>query len=150
MSSPQPPLPTTLKEHLKSRFGWTMIAFIVLMLFVGSLIVWQIDSTHPTYWCALADNTSTENANGCFKVLIQLVSVKDHVLIGLITILGLSVAGLISVALGLNIRASGPGGTSVDINERRTTVDTDDASVSIPTPPSKDTAENFTLPDKEE
>jgi hypothetical protein len=110
-----------------------MIAFIVMMLFVSVLVIWQIDSTSPAYWCKLAEETS-EGRTGCYTLLMKLVEVKDHTIIGLLSILGLAVAGLISVALGLNVRAGGPGGTSVDISERDTTVDTDGASVTIPTP----------------
>lgn len=130
------PSTMTLKEHLKTRFGWTMIAFIVMIVFIGVLAVWQIDATSPGYWCKLAEDT-TESRTGCYGLLMKLVEVKDHVIIGLLSILGLAIAGLISVALGLNVRAGGPGGTSVDIRERDTTVDTGDTSVTIPTPPSE-------------
>lgn len=115
-----------------------MIMFVITMIFLGGMLWWQIDATAPGYWCKLAADTTPENSTGCFQVLLKLVDVKDNTITGLMVILGLAVAGLISVALGLNIKASGPGGTSVDINERETKIDTDETSVTIPTPPSED------------
>lgn len=133
-------LPTENPEKtsiFKSRYGWTIIAFVLAGLFVGALVVWQLFETSPSVWCALADN-GTENLRGaCLSVLLKLLEVKDHALIGLIVILGITVLSVVAVALRLKISASGPGNTHIDVGADQTRIEADGADVTIPTPPSK-------------
>lgn len=119
----------------KSRYGWTIIAFMVAAVLVAGLVSWQLYETSPARWCAIAENT-TNTTDACKEILLALIGMKDNALIGLMTILGITVVSLTAIALGLKITAAGPGNTSVNIGADKTTVDTEDASVSIPTPPS--------------
>jgi hypothetical protein len=118
------------------RFRWTVLAFVAAGILVSALVVWQLYETTPARWCAIALQGTNE---GCFTVLLKLLEIKDHAVIGLLAILGLTVLSLVAVALGVNIKAAGPGGTSVDIGADDTTITTPDASVTLPTPPSEET-----------
>lgn len=122
----------------KSRYGWTIIAFGVVTAFVMALIVWQLAETSPGVWCKVAESANDNIRGECFKVILDLIPVKDHAIIGLLSILAVTIMALAAVALGVRINASGPGGTSIDVGAEDTVVENGDARVSIPTPPSGD------------
>lgn len=121
------------------RFKWTILAFILAIIFVGGVLIWQLFETKPERWCQIAESAAPENINACLAVLVKLIDVKDHVLIGVTGTLALTVLSLAVVALGVRLSGSGPGGTSVNISEKDTTISTPDASVTVPTPPSEET-----------
>lgn len=122
----------------KSRYGWTIIAFIIAGVFISGLVIWQLMETAPAYWCALADQTSEGLRTACYNVLLRLLDIKDHAIVGLLTILGITVASVVAVALGVKISGTGPGGTSVNVGADETRVKNGDLDMSIPTPPSED------------
>lgn len=117
------------------RLRWVVLAFVMAGLLVSGLMVWQLYETTPARWCAVAMTGSPEITTGCYTLLMRLLDIKDHVVLGLMTILGLTVASLTAIALGLNIKVAGPAGTSVDIGVDDTKVTTPDTSVTFPTPP---------------
>lgn len=121
----------------KSRYGWTIIAFILAGVFVGGLVVWQLYETSPSVWCMLAEDTSENLRGSCLSVLLKLLDIKDHAIIGLLIILGITVVSVVAVALGLKISASGPGNTQIDVGADKTRIEADGANVTIPTPPSE-------------
>jgi uncharacterized membrane protein required for colicin V production len=122
---------------LKSRYGWTLVAFALAAFTVAAFVGWQLYETAPRAWCALAEATSPENTNACLAVLLKLIDMKDHALIGLMSILGITVVSILAVALGLRISAAGPGATSINVGASDTTVQNEDVSLTVPTPPSE-------------
>lgn len=121
----------------KTRYGWTLIAFVLAGGLIAALVIWQLIVTSPNAFCAVAKATGERSAV-CLPLLIEIVHVKDHAIVGLLTILGITVISVVAVALGVRISASGPGNTNVNIGADTTTVDNGDAHVSIPTPPSEE------------
>ena len=120
---------------IKGRFRWTIFAFLAAAALVSAMVVWQLYETTPARWCAVAMVSSTESATGCYSLLLRLLDIKDHAVMGLLGILGLVVLSLTVIALGVDIKAAGPGGTSIDIGAEDTKIKTADADVTIPTPP---------------
>jgi hypothetical protein len=125
---------TAIKEAGKGRFRWTVIAFALAGLLISALVVWQLYETAPRIWCEMAKEGHNDQ---CVQILLRLLDIKDHSLMGLLGILGLTVASLTAIALGLKISAGGPGDMHVDVGADRTTVDTPGGSVVVPTPPSE-------------
>jgi hypothetical protein len=138
MDEPLPPIlhPET-KPMLKSRYAWTLIAFAAAGLLMAGLVIWQLIESSPGVWCHIADSTDTNLRGACLSVLLKLLDLKDHALMGLLTILGITVVSVVAVALGVKISAAGPGGTNVSVGSEKTIVDNGDAKVEIPTPPSE-------------
>jgi hypothetical protein len=124
----------------KGRFRWTVLAFIFAWLLVSGLVVWQLYETTPARWCAVALQGSPEVTTGCYSVLLKLLDIKDHAVLYLMIILGITTMSLTVIALGVGIKASAPGGTSVDIGAENTQITTPDASVTVPTPPTENQA----------
>lgn len=122
----------------KSRYGWTIIAFIIAGVFISGLVIWQLFETQPAYWCAIADQSSEGLRTACYNVLLRLLDIKDHTIVGLLTILGITVASVVAVALGVRIVAGGPGGTNVNVGADETRVRNGDLDMTIPTPPSEE------------
>lgn len=120
------------------NFRWTIAAFVAAGALIAALVVWQLWELTPTRWCALADNTS-QDGNACLTALLRVLDLKDHALIGLMAILGITVVSVVVVALKVSVRGSGPGGFEVDIGADETEVrDAAGNSAVIPTPPSED------------
>jgi hypothetical protein len=122
----------------RSRFGWTIIAFIIAGVFISALMIWQLIETSPQAWCKLADDSSDNLRGACLSVLLKLLDVKDHTIVGLLTILGITVLSVVAVALNVRISAAGPGNTNVNIGANETRIQNGDVDVAIPTPPSED------------
>lgn len=122
----------------KTRYGWTIIAFGVVVAFVMGLMVWQLLETSPPFWCKVAEDAALDVRGACFSLIKDLIPVKDHTIIGLMSILGIAFISLTAVALGVRINAHGPGGTSVDVGAETTVVSNGDAKVEVHTPPSGD------------
>lgn len=123
-------------ERSASSFRWTLLAFVLAGGLIAALVVWQLLETSPTRWCILANDTG----NTCQPILLRLLDIKDHSLMGLLTILGLTVLSVVVVALGVKVQGTGPGGITVDIESEKTTVSTEPgttttATVEVKTPP---------------
>lgn len=122
----------------KSRYGWTIVAFILAGIFISGLLIWQLLETNPRVWCQIAETANDTRVTGCYGILLKLTDIKDHTIIGLLAILGTTVLSIVAVALGVKISASGPGATSVNIGRENTNISNGDIDVDIPTPPSGD------------
>jgi len=128
-----------LEPKVGRNFRWTLIAFVFAGLLMSGLAIWQLYETSPQRWCALAENTAGDvNNNACLAVLLKLLELKDHSLLAIFFILGITVISVVVVALKVQVRGSGPGGLSVDIGADKTVVEGGGSEVEIPTPPSED------------
>lgn len=134
----------TIRSSLKkllpdSRSEWIMLLFIVAGVLISGLLIWQLLGINPTEYCRLAEITSPENVSACLAVLVKILEVKDHAVIGLLSILGFTVLSVVVVAMGVKLSGGGPGGVSVDIGADKTDVSVDGKTVAtIPTPPSEE------------
>ncbi len=95
-----------------TNFRWVLLAFAVSALFMAGIVVWQLAGLSPSLYCRIDGKTD------CTGLLIALLGVKDNALIASFTILGITVLCIVVVALGVNIKATGPGGSSVDLGEK--------------------------------
>jgi hypothetical protein len=120
------------------RLRWFIVAFCLSGALMAGLLAWQLAETSPARWCVLAKQGSPEMATSCVTILMKLLEIKDHVVIGLLGIVGLSVLSLAVVALGVRLGVAGPGGLSANIGAETTTVRSGDSSVTVPTPPAED------------
>jgi hypothetical protein len=125
-----------IAEPGHGRFRWTIAAFIIAGGLIASLVVWQLYETAPGRWCQIAKEASESNVSGCYSLLLKLLDIKDHAIIGLMGILAVTVLSVVVVALGVNIKAGGPGGVNLDVGANETTLNAGDTHVTIPTPPS--------------
>jgi peptidoglycan/LPS O-acetylase OafA/YrhL len=98
-----------------SKLTWMIVAFCLSGALMTAILVWQLLETTPARWCVLANKGSPEFATGCIAILMRLLDIKDHVVIGLLVIVGLSVLSLAAVALGVRLQLSTPGGLSANI-----------------------------------
>jgi hypothetical protein len=120
----------------QSRFRWVVLAFIAYGLLTGALLVWQLMATTPTKWCAIAENNDINQ--GCFTLLLRILDIKDHTIIGLLLIMGLTALSVVAVTLKVRMDAEGPGGIKAKIGADTTTVEptpNGESSVEIDTPP---------------
>lgn len=122
--------------HTSRAVRWTILAFVFIMLVINGLLIWQLSETSPAKWCALAKLTSPEGTTACSTMLLKLLDIKDHLVQGLLIIEGILTLSLTAVALGVNIKGTGPGGMSIDVGAEDTKIQSGDSEVSIPTPPS--------------
>lgn len=120
------------------RFRWVIYAFGVAGALMMAVLIWQLYDLTAARWCVLAKQGSPELATGCVTMLVRLLDLKDHVLIGLLAIVGLTVLSLAAVALGVRVGFSGPGGLSANVEADKTTVTDGQATVTLPTPPAED------------
>jgi hypothetical protein len=116
------------------RVRWFVIAFVMAGFLMSALLWWQLSETTPAKWCMLAKQGSPELAGSCTSILLRLLDLKDHAIIGLLMILGISFLSLAAVALGVRISAEGPAGLKTEIGADKTTVTGGDSSVEVPTP----------------
>lgn len=101
-------------DGVPTKFRWVILAFIFAGLLVSGLLIWQLYETRPSMWCAVAD-VNEISADGCFKLLLGLIQVKDHAIVGLLFILGVTVLSVVAVTLRVRLDLDGPGGTGADI-----------------------------------
>jgi hypothetical protein len=121
------------------RFRWVVYAFVAAGLLMAAMLGWQLYDLTPARWCVLATQGSPDLATGCVTMLVKLLDIKDHVMIGLLAIVGLSVLSLAAVALGVRLGFTGPGGLSANVGADKTTVTDGQATVTLPTPPAEET-----------
>lgn len=113
-----------------------LLAFILAALITVGLVVWQLVETTPRAWCQLAADANEARYSSCSSILIKLLDIKDHTIIGLLSILGIIILAIVVVALGVSVKGTGPGGIGVDIGSDKTRVTDGESVVDIPTPPS--------------
>jgi hypothetical protein len=118
-----------------SKYNWTIGAFSLAGAVTMIMLAWQLFESTPARWCAIALAGSPETNSACAGILLKLLENKDHVNLGLLTIVGVSILALAAVALNVGIKVQGPGGVNVDIGSEDTKVTSGDSSVTIPTPP---------------
>jgi hypothetical protein len=104
---------------------------------MSALLAWQLWDVTPARWCAIAQNGTPDLQTACVTVLLKLLELKNNVVIGLLTIVGLSVLSLAAVALGVRLGLTGPGGLTANIEAEQTTVSDGSSTVVVPTPPSE-------------
>lgn len=104
-----------LSETAHKEFKWTTFAFGLAGAFSCALLVWQLWTLSPGHWCGLAQVTTPEGIAGCLTTLTKILTVKDHVLIGLMSIVGITILGLTAVALGVRLNVSVPGGGTAQV-----------------------------------
>jgi len=126
---------TSLSEAGRGRYRWTIFAFALAGALLSALVTWQLYELTPARWCAVAMNGSPEVTSGCFATLLRLLEIKDHALMMLIATLALTIMSVVAVALGVRIKAEGPGGMNVDVSADNTTVSSGDSTLTLPTPP---------------
>lgn len=97
------------------RLRWFIVAFVVSGAMMAGLLTWQLHQTSPALWCTLAKQGSPEMATSCVAILLKLLEIKDHAVIGLMTIVGISVLSLAAVALGVRLGLTGPAGFGANI-----------------------------------
>jgi hypothetical protein len=114
------------------KFRWVVLAFIAAGLLVAGLLIWQLLETTPGKWCAVA-GINEISASGCFQLLLALVTIKDHAIIGLLVILGVTVISVVAVTLKLRIQAEGPGGAGLQVGPLQ-----DVMGPLVPKPPEED------------
>lgn len=120
------------------RFRWVVVAFMAAGIVMTAMLGWQLYDLTAARWCVLAKQGSPDLATGCVTMLVKLLDLKDHVLIGLLGIVGLSVLSLAAVALGVRLGFTGPGGLSANVGADKTTVTDGQATVTLPTPPAEE------------
>lgn len=123
-----------VRKMADGRLRWFVFAFLAAIIIMTALLAWQLYETSPTRWCILAKSGSPEMASSCVSMLIKLLELKNNVVIGLLSIVGLSVLSLAAVALGVRLGLSGPAGLSANIGAEETVISNDSASVTVPTP----------------
>ncbi|MGN6819307.1 MAG: hypothetical protein ACTHJR_11625 [Sphingomonas sp.] len=117
-----------------SRYRWTIIAFVFAGFISAAFAGWQLFETSPRVWCVLAKEGSAETRAACLSVLLRLLDIKDHAVIGLLVILGLTILSVVVVALGVKLKGHGPGdlGFDIDRDDDTQTVRAGDATVTGP------------------
>jgi hypothetical protein len=128
----------SVEKATRGRFRWVVLAFVFYGLINAALLIWQLLETSPVKWCAVADINDV-SAAGCFSVLLKLLEIKDHTVIGLLAILGITAGAVMVVTLRVNMDIEGPGGLKAKVNPEETTIEdtAGTSSVTVPTPPSE-------------
>lgn len=101
--------------HARVEFRWVIIAFALCGLIVAAFAGWQLWETTPARWCAIAQAGTPESTTACLSVLLKILEIKGNAVMILLGILGMTVIGVSAAALNLNVKASAPGGASVDL-----------------------------------
>lgn len=109
---------TTTTGPRKAHVAWTVAVFLASCLFITALIVWQFAGLTPTEWCFIAKEGQPRDPTACLDVLKSLISVKDHIVIGLIGTLSIIIVSLAVVVLKVFVRVDGPGDVHFNIGEK--------------------------------
>jgi hypothetical protein len=96
-------------------FNWTVAAIIVGGLIMGALLFWQLHGLTPSRWCGVALGAAKlagemHLVDGCRDIILRLLDLKDHAIIGLLGVVGLSFLVMVVMTFKARITFSGPGG----------------------------------------
>lgn len=109
------------KDSVLFTWQWKQAAILGSGPMLTALFAWQLWTLDAKHWCSVA----TEEAFGadqqirkletCKEILLEILNLKDHALIGMLVILG-GIIGMLTVSeFKTRLKASGPGGSSIEI-----------------------------------
>lgn len=115
---------------------WRNAFFYLMALTTFGVLIWQLSLLEPPEkWCP-ANNMSV-----CYTGLLKNLSLRDHVNIGLMAIIGIVIIGTMVTNWGISIRAGGgTDGVHVEVQQDKTTVTTPSSKVEVPTVPNPEVA----------
>jgi hypothetical protein len=125
---------------------WRNAFFYLMALTILGVLIWQLSLLEPPEkWCP------AKNMSICYTGLLKNLSLRDHVNIGLMAIIGMVIIGMMVVNWGISIRGSaGTDGVHVDVQQDKTTVTTPAGVVSVPTVPTVPNSDTLAGPEKKE
>lgn len=114
---------------------WNIIGLVLGAPALTAILIWQLYGLTPKGYCmsilgvgevAGAHAASiTKYYVGC---ITRLLSLKDHVVIGLLIVIGVSYIAALIMALGAFIKGQGPGGFGLEIGSSNSREETDDVA----------------------
>lgn len=101
--------------HAPRSFHWTVAAIIFGGFAMGLILVWQLWGLTPGRWCVVAINAAKmtnmrPTAEDCTTIILRLLDLKDHAIVGLLGVIGLSFLVMVVTLFKAKISFSGPGG----------------------------------------
>lgn len=112
---------TTAKDSVLYTWQWKQAAILGAGPMLTAMVAWQLWTLDPKHWCKVATEDGFEAAQQiekletCKEMLLEILNLKDHALIGMMVILG-GIIGMLTVSeFKTRLKASGPGGSSIEI-----------------------------------
>lgn len=102
----------------QTAIRWNILAVMLGGPAITAVLVWQLWDLTPAKYCTLVLGAAKGEADGAdFYVgcIVRLLDLKDHVIIGLLAIVGISFIATVVVAIKAKVSASGPAGISITV-----------------------------------
>jgi len=77
----------------KNHIGWTVWAIILFAPVIAAILIWQLFGLTPSHWCGVQIGSAKAaglRPEDCSSILSAILAIKDHTIIGLLLVLGLS------------------------------------------------------------
>lgn len=106
---------------LATIYLWKQLAVLGSGPMVTALLVWQLWKLDDRRWCSVTNENGFDAAsalaklNACLLVVRDVVSIKDHTIIGLLIILAMVMGLFIVTEFRTKMSLRGPLGTGLDI-----------------------------------
>jgi len=94
---------------------WTAWAIIFGSLAMGAMLIWQLYGLVPARWCAVSISSAKMSgtrpvAEDCTTIILRLLDLKDHAIIGLLGVIGLSFLVMVVTMFKARVTWTGPAG----------------------------------------
>lgn len=104
---------------MKKVLPWSTLAVLAAGPMLMAILAWQLYTLQPAHWCniqVVSEKALGLRSEDCSAILLKLLELKDHAVLGLLMVLGLSYITLIVRAVGATIKWTGPGGISGEVD----------------------------------
>lgn len=111
---------------------WRSAFFYLIAMSTFLVLSWQLwELEPPTKFCPV------DNLSICWAAITTVLNIKDHAILGLLSILGMVIIGSMVATYNVNIHAQGgiAQGFNVEVHQDKTTVTTAAGTVNVPTVP---------------
>ncbi len=105
-------------KRTESAIRWNIIAAVAGGPIITGVLIWQLWDLTPAKYCTMVLGAAKDDVHGAdFYVgcIVKLLEIKDHVLIGLLAIIGISFVSVVIVAIKGKVSATGPGGIEITV-----------------------------------
>lgn len=109
--------PLTEQQEVARSNRLRLYAIILGGPVITGLLIWQLSTLSPKYWCqtsfnvALADGSGLVDAlKACLALQVRILDIKDHAIIGLLMVMGIVYFVLVFSQWKMRAEVHGPGG----------------------------------------
>ena len=107
-------------KRTENAIRWNIIAAMAGGPIITGVLIWQLWGLTPGRYCTMilgATKRDSHAADFYVGCIVKLLEIKDHVLIVLLAIIGISFVSVVIVAIKGKVSATGPGGIGITVGD---------------------------------